>query len=365
MQRSHTGWVMGAVLAALVCPSAARAQLAAPALDAGSFSQSTLVDNTWFPLAPGTQYVYDGRSDRDGTGLAAAQVVFIVTDVTKVVDGERTVAVLDTDYVDGAEIEREIHFFAQDDAANVWSLGEYPEEYDGGSFAGAPSAWLSGVDGAQAGIHFPGTPQAGSPPYVQGIAPNIGFFNAAQVTATGQSTCVPYGCLGDVVITDEFSPDEPDGGGSQKYYAPGVGNVRIEPLNSADQESLQLTSFGTLGEKARQKANVRTLRLDARAYGHATAVWIDSSPAEIDSSPAQMTAGSRSSGGSKLHTTQAAEDVRALTRAKPGVVRRAGLTCAGSRPARSARCRPRSSARSRYRCLARRACGRSRRAPAV
>src|SRR5262245_9746001 len=66
------------------------------AFDQNNFDRSTNVDNKWFPLQPGTQWVYKGF--RKG---APARVVQTVTDLTKVINGVRTVVVWDVDYKDG------------------------------------------------------------------------------------------------------------------------------------------------------------------------------------------------------------------------------------------------------------------------
>jgi hypothetical protein len=285
MRRFRAGWIVTAIIGAAVLPAVARADLTAPPLDHLRFAKSTQISNQWYPLIPGTQYDYRGQADRDGSGIRSARDIFTVTNVTKMVDGIRSVVVWDRDYSDGRLVEEEIHFFAQETGGNVWSLGEYPEEYEAGQFVGAPTTWLSGVDGAQAGIHIQGNPQLGSAPYVQGIAPAIGFFNAAQVFATGQSTCVPFACFKSVLITNEFSPDEPGAGGAHKYYAPGIGNVRVEPAGSPEMESLQLKTFGALSSSAREQANARVLKLDKRAFEVESAVYGHSTPAQLAGRP--------------------------------------------------------------------------------
>ncbi len=287
MRLFGVSWLLAAGVAIVISPSVAWGDLSAPPLDPRQFPHSTQVSNPWFPLIPGTQYVYRGQSDRDGSGLRPARVVFTVTDATKLVDGVRSRVIWDRDYVDGAFVENEIHFFAYDQAANVWSLGEHPEELDDGVFAAATSSWLSGVQGAHAGIHFPGSPQVGSPPYVQGLAPAAGFFNAAQVTAMGQRLCVPLACFKNVLTTNEFSPDEPGNGGANKDYAQGVGTIRVQPAGSPEMESLKLTSFGSLSKTARAQADAAVLKLDKHAYGVVPDVYGGSPPAVLDAQSAR------------------------------------------------------------------------------
>ena len=49
---------------------------------------------------------------------------------------------------------------------------------------------------------------------------------------------MPYGTFDDVLVTDEWSPLEPDIA-EHKYYAPGVGNV-LEVATKGPQEQLEL-----------------------------------------------------------------------------------------------------------------------------
>jgi hypothetical protein len=252
-----------------------------PTLDPGAFSEPTEIDNKWFPLIPGTQFTLEGQSDR-GFGLRPHRVLFTVTDVTKVVNGVRTVLVWDRDIHDGQLVEEEIAFFAQDDRGNVWSFGEYPEEYEEGQFIGAPETWLSGIDGAKAGIHMPARSRVADPPYVMGFAPEIDFFNAAQTFATGLELCVPLNCYENVLVTDEFDPLDPEGGHVLKFYAPGVGNIGTEPAGDPEMETLGLVDLRSLGPKARAAANARTLKLDKRAYDVAADVWRDTPRAALE-----------------------------------------------------------------------------------
>ena len=88
-----------------------------------NFSHPTKIDNLWLPLTPGTQFVLTGQADR-GTGTLPHDVIFTVTDLTKVIDGVRTRVIWDRDLNDGELTEAELAFFAQDNAGNVWSMGE-------------------------------------------------------------------------------------------------------------------------------------------------------------------------------------------------------------------------------------------------
>src|SRR5439155_685461 len=130
-----------------------------------NFPQQPHVDNALLPLVPGAQRILDGRSNVNGQPLAH-RVTFTVTNLTKVIDGVRTVVVHDVDYSSGQLAESELSFWAQDVFGTVWNIGEYPEEYANGKMEGAPLTWLAGVDGAVPGIHAPWqTPPVGGQRY--------------------------------------------------------------------------------------------------------------------------------------------------------------------------------------------------------
>jgi hypothetical protein len=247
--------------------------------DAKNFSDSTNIDNKYSPLEPGTQLVYEGRSNR-GLGRLPHQVIFTVTDLTKEVNGVRTVVLWDRDVNAGKLLEGELAMWAQDDDGNVWLLGEYPEEYgERGQFEAAPDTWLAGIDRAQAGIMMRADPKVGTPRYHQGLAPTIGFADVAQVEETGQRDCVPTGCYEDVVVTRETNPEEPDDGFQLKYYAPGVGNTRAAPRGGKEKEILVLLKVRKLGSKEMDEVRREALTLDKRAYRSRPAVWGDTPPA--------------------------------------------------------------------------------------
>jgi hypothetical protein len=260
-------------------PTAAAATTREPSCDPiaefhpGNFSNPTRIDSQWLPLAPGTQFVLEGT-----TGVLPHRVVFTVTDLTKVINGVRTVVMFDVDINEGEVVEAELAFFAQDNAANIWSVGEYPEEFEGGVFVGAPNTWIAGVAGAQAGVLVLGDPRVGTPSYLQGFSPDIGFLDCGKVLKTGEQVCVPVSCFNDVLVVNEWSPLEP-GGRQRKYYAPGVGNVQIGVVGDKEGETLVLVKRVRLGARALAKASEAALKLERRAY-EVSDVYRQTPPAE-------------------------------------------------------------------------------------
>src|SRR5215212_5476895 len=245
------------------------------------FDNSTRINNRWMPLKPGTQRIYEGSAILEGEKQRSTRrVVSTVTDVGKVIAGVRTLVLLEKDYTSGQLGEAELAFFAQDNAGNVWLLGEYPEEYENGKFDKAP-AWISGQKGARAGITMPADPRAGTPSYAQGFAPPpVDFTDHAKVYKTGQQTCVPVDCYKNVLVTEEFNPDEP-GAFQLKYYASGVGNVQVgwRGEKEEEKETLELVDYQHLSQEALAKVRNKALDMDQRAYERSE-VYRETPPAQ-------------------------------------------------------------------------------------
>jgi hypothetical protein len=249
--------------------------------DPANFSNGSKVDNKFNPLPPGTQFIFEGRSNR-GLGRLPHRVIFTVTDLTKEINGVRTRVLWDRDVNAGKLLEGELAFHAQDDDGNVWNLGEYPEEYDEqGRFEAAPDTWIAGLQGAKAGVLMRADPKTGTSSYHQGLVPAIDFADKARVLKTGQRNCVPYGCYNDVLITDETNPVEPADGHQLKYYAPGIGNIRAAPgVGGKEREVLVLVEVKRLGPGALAKVREEARKLDKRAYRTRRNLYRHTPPAE-------------------------------------------------------------------------------------
>ena len=230
-----------------------------------NFSRSTNIDNEWLPLKPGTRFVYTGTTMDDDEPIPH-RVVINVTDLTKVIDGVPVVVTLDLDYNAGQLVEAELAFFAQDNDGNVWRMGEYPEEYENGKFVVAP-AWIHGIEDAKAGIAMKAGPRPGTPSYSQGWGPEVEFTDRGVVYQMGQKTCVPVDCYENVLVIAETSKAEPDAQ-QLKYFAPGVGNVRVgwQGEGEKTQEVLELVEVVQLSPEALAEVRAKALRLEKRAY---------------------------------------------------------------------------------------------------
>ena len=243
------GTASASAAALLVQPGAGRPRFPAP----------TTVDNPMFPLLPGTRFSYRGTVVEGGHATPHT-VVFTVTDLTKVVGGVRTVVALDRDFLRGRLQEQELAFFAQDASGNVWNFGEYPEEYDHGRLTGAPDTWLTGTGGAHGGIHMLGRPTAGVR-YTEGRVRAIEFYDVSQVVSGHRVTCLGSRCLRRVLMVDEWSPGDPAGGHQIKYYAPGIGLVRVGARGGDSREYLRLAAVRHLSQPALARRAYRVSKI--------------------------------------------------------------------------------------------------------
>jgi hypothetical protein len=243
----------------------------AQTFDKTKLSESTIIDNPWHPLIPGTQMVYEGFAMDGKKNKEWRRRVRTVTDLTKVIDGVRTLIVWDVEFRNkNILVETEIAFFAKDVEGNVWYLGEYPEEYEGGKLVRIP-AWIHGRAGASAGIIMPARPRLGMPSYSQASAATAKFSDRAKIDAVGIKHCVKNGCFEDVLVIAEGEENAE----RLKYYARGVGNVRIgwRGKGKRVRKTLELVEIVELSADARARAMAAALDLDWRSYQYAAKIF--------------------------------------------------------------------------------------------
>ena len=247
--------------------------------DRDDFDQPAVIDNQWLPLIAGTQWIFEGSTDEDGEQIPH-RIEFTVTDLIKEIDNVATVVAFIEDYADDELVEAELAFYAQDNAGNVWYLGEYPEEYEDGEFVEAP-AWIAGLEGAQPGIKMMAEPRLGTASYSQGWGPEVEWTDRGQVYKLGQQTCVTFDCFSDVLVVDEFNQEEPNAF-QLKYYARGVGNVQVGWRGEdAQQEELELVEMMHLDPGGLGDVRKAALALEARAYEISPDVYGQTPPSEV------------------------------------------------------------------------------------
>lgn len=178
------------------------------------------VNNTFYPLVPGTTYIYEGMSE-DGPERNEVRV----TSDTKLVMGVTCIVVWDRVWLNGSLIEETYDWYAQDRNGSVWYFGEDSREIENGVIVSTEGSWEAGVDGAEPGIVMMGLPVVGEQyrqEYYKGEAEDM-----ALVISLNSSANVPYGDFVNCVQTKDWTPLEP-GVAEFKYYASGIGLVREE-----------------------------------------------------------------------------------------------------------------------------------------
>jgi hypothetical protein len=205
--------IIGSVLvliAGCTSPSSQKEQKAyTPHIDPSEFTPK--IDNEYFPMKPGTTFLYEGKGERDEMS---------VTSETKKVMGVECVVVDDRAWEDGKLIEQTYDWFAQDDKGTVWYFGEDTKEYENGKVVSTKGSWEAGVDGAKPGIIMPAHPKVGQSyhqEYYPGEAMDMG-----RVLSLNTSVTVPYGSFDHALETREWTPLQPVFF-EKKYYVRGVG----------------------------------------------------------------------------------------------------------------------------------------------
>ena len=186
------------------------------------------VTNPWFPLKPGTTFVYTGRKEREH-----GRDIVTVTDRTKRIRGVDCVAVDDRLYAGGHLAERTTDWYAQDARGNVWYFGEATAELDkSGRVTSREGSWLAGVNGARAGIFMPAHPKVGASfrqEYYKGQAED-----QFQILSLKANVVTPYSASPRALLTKEWTPLEPHTL-DHKLYIRRVGLVREETIKGGDE----------------------------------------------------------------------------------------------------------------------------------
>jgi hypothetical protein len=224
---------------ASVSPGAANRESTAfaPTFDPADFTGAA-IDNPYFPLEPGTTFVYGGTEEKQ-----PSRDVVTVTHRMKTVLGVACTVVRDRLFLSGKLAETTADWYAQDKDGNVWYLGEDTKELKDGKVVSREGSWQAGVKGAIAGIIMQADPHVGDTyrqEFLKGKAED-----RAQVLSLDTSASVPYGSFETAQLVKEWSPLEPNVI-DHKYYARGVGLVREVTVEGPREtgELVQVTASG-------------------------------------------------------------------------------------------------------------------------
>ena len=201
-----------------------------PRFDAGNF-HGARIDNPWFPLRPGTTFVYSGTKD-----AKPMRDVVTVTAESKEILGVTCAVVRDRVFLAGEPAEQTADWYAQDDDGNVWYFGEATREFEHGRVTSTEGSWESGVHGAEPGLVMEAKPRVGDAYEQEHFAGHA--EDHAKVLSLTATVRVPHGSYTGAQLTKEWTPLEPDVI-DHKYYARGIGIVK-EATAKGPRETLVL-----------------------------------------------------------------------------------------------------------------------------
>lgn len=219
-------------------------------LDPADFT--TEIDNAYWPMKPGTRWVYD-ETDEQGKKLRV--VVTVTSETKRIANGVTAVVVRDTVTEDGELIEDTFDWYAQHADGTIWYLGEETAEFEDGKVSSTEGSFEAGVDGAQAGVIMPGKPEAGQTyrqEYYEGEAEDNG-----EILSTEEQAEVPTGHYEDALLTKDTITIEPDVL-EYKLYAKDVGPVLVFGVSGGGGRE-QLVTFTTVSDAIAEAAGTTRL----------------------------------------------------------------------------------------------------------
>ena len=231
--------------------------------DAANFVDPTLSTNRFHPLVPGTQWIRSGTTEV-GSRKVPHAVISTLTDVVRTIDGVTAIAMLDQSTDSGEISQVGFDWFALDNDSNLWIVGGYTEDYEGGVFTNAEDAWLGAESGGSPGVLLPGIVQADTPRWFIGAVEADSLGSLGEPVEVGVSRCVAFGCFDNVIAIREGEYKAIDN--EVKYYAAGVGVILNDPqLASLHQDSFELVNVVQLTPEGLAEMSQVVLDLEEHA----------------------------------------------------------------------------------------------------
>jgi hypothetical protein len=192
------------------------------------------INNPQWPMTVGSRWVYRVLDYSDGA--VKRDVIKVAKHTKMIADGIEARVVSDIVREDGEPTEVTRDWYAQDKHGNVWYFGEHTVEYVNGHPRDNGS-WEAGVNGAMPGVALPAKPKVGlsyREEYSKGVAED-----QSRVLALDAQAQVPAGHFKPALMTEDFSPIEPDVS-EIKYYAKGSGQavLAVDVSGGSDMEQL-------------------------------------------------------------------------------------------------------------------------------
>lgn len=250
--------------------------------DPANFVDPTTSANPYHPLRPGMQWVRAGTTEV-GSREVPHQIITTMTDVIRMIDGVPTVAMLDQSTDAGEIAQVSVDYMALDKDNNVWILGGYTEDYEGGEYTNVDIAWLGTAQGGEPGILMPGVVTADTPRWYIGTSGPDEDPSVAEPVEVGIDVTVAFGDFSDVRAIREGNVGAIDN--EIKYYAPGVGVIlNVAQLESLHQDNFELTNLIELSPEGLAEMSHVVLDLEEHARQVAPDVF-GSAPAAERANP--------------------------------------------------------------------------------
>jgi hypothetical protein len=196
---------------------------------------STTVDNSYFPLPMGMQWVLAGREQG-----ASIRLQVTVTGETKSFytgnDRIETIEVEELEWEDANDdgipqqtelLEISLNYYAQTQDGTVCYFGESVDIYQDGTIVSNAGSWFADEGDNAPGIFMPASPAVGMT-FQQEDAEGVAQ-DTATIVRIGQTLTVPAGTFTNTVKVRDVNPL--DGSHGVKVYAPGFGIIRDGPLD--------------------------------------------------------------------------------------------------------------------------------------
>ncbi|MCA9918787.1 MAG: hypothetical protein KC445_12585 [Anaerolineales bacterium] len=245
--------------------------------DPANFVDPTTSSNPYHPLKPGMQWIRGGTTEV-GSREVPHQIITTMTDVIRIIDGVPAVAMLDQSTDSGEIAQIGFDYMALDKDGNVWILGGYTEDYEGGQFTNVNSVWLGAKSGGEPGILMPATVTMETPRWYIGTSGPDEDPSVAEPVAIGETVTVAFGTFDNVWAIREGEIGAVDN--EIKYYAPGVGVILNEAQDeSLHQDNFELINLVELGPEGLAEASQVVLDLEAHAREVAPKIYDESVPA--------------------------------------------------------------------------------------
>ena len=210
---------------------AANAETVLPAFMMENFAAGTVIDNPYFPLSQGFQTTIHAEGvDEEGEDFEEESQLSYGGPGREIL-GIQTTTQLDEAFEDGVIVEQTFDYYAQDLDGNVWYMGEdvtnfiYNEDGDLVE-TNNDSAWIAGINGAEPGYIMPANPTLGFA-YYQEFAVVDEALDEAEIFGIGLTLEIGESIFENVLQILETTQLDLEAR-EFKYYAPGVGLIRVE-----------------------------------------------------------------------------------------------------------------------------------------